>query len=168
MSWKVSPRWCRDLSHQRGSRKRTQVRKIMICGDGPSKAILCGARPSTNPPSPLRKQTKRTFGYFLFRLRCCANPRCRWGWCIASPVPFINTDNYTFCEPPLTVALVNIFSGNRAAVVAAALPHSPGPPEMNPCMSGLSLCICADGKHDRVRFSTSLNKSLECFNTQRE
>lgn len=73
--------------------------------------------------------------------------------------PFINTDNYTFCELG-AVAFVNIFAGNQV-VIPAVVPHSPGFPEMNPSMSRVSLCICAERKHDQLHFGTSLNKSLE-------
>lgn len=70
-------------------------------------------------------------------------------------------DNYTFSELG-AVAFVNIFARNQV-VIAAVVPHSPGLPEMNPSISPVSLCICADRKHDQLRFGTSLNKSLECF-----
>lgn len=142
----------------------------MIRGDGPSKAVLCGARTSTTPPPRYESKQNARLDIFFFASDVAQTPVAVGDDASRRRCPSSTRIITLSVNPPtLTVALVNIFSGNRAAVVAAAaLPHSPGPPEMNPCMSGLSLCICADGKHDRVRFSTSLNKSLECFNPQRE
>lgn len=38
----------------------------MICGDGPSKAVLCGARPSATPPPHYEsKQNTRLDIYFF-------------------------------------------------------------------------------------------------------
>lgn len=106
-----------------------------------------------------RKQTNVHLDIFFFALdvtqTCCHRDDA------SRRQPSINMDNYTFCELG-AVAFVNIFAGNQV-VTAVAVPHSPGLPEMNPSISRVSLCICADRKHDQLRFGTSLNKSLECL-----
>lgn len=71
--------------------------------------------------------------------------------------PFINMDNYTFCE---LGCVVNIVARNRVVIPTVAH-RSPGLPEMNPSISHVSQCICAERKHDQLHFGTSLNKSLE-------
>lgn len=103
------------------------------------------------------KQTKVHLNIFFFALdvtqTCCHLDDA------SRRQPFINKDNYTFLWICCSRA-VNIFAGNQV-VIPVVVPHSPGLPEMNPSMSRVSLCICAERKHDQLQLGTSLNKSLE-------
>ena len=76
------------------------------------------------------------------------------------PCLFINMDNCAFCQFT-AVALVNVFSLGPGCAIPVAVLCSPGLPEMNPSISLVSLCICAERKHDPLQLGTSLNKSRQ-------
>lgn len=148
------------------SRTRASVKKRKIDDkDKFSQAVLCSVGcVHVHPHVLARKANKCTFGYFLFRLGCYTNllpPR----WCIVPPalhqyvwLPFL----WIHCS-----CLVNIFAG-RQVVIPVEVPHSPGLPEMNPSISRMSLCICAERKHDQLLFGTSLNKILNAWTTSQK
>lgn len=158
---KLSPLWCCDLSHNFGNHKRTTT----TTGTNFHRLSCMAWRACMTVPIPCRESKQTCAWIFSFSPRMWHKP-VAVGDDALHRQAIINMANYTLCELG-AVVLVNIFAGHQV-VIAMAAPHSPGLLEMNRSISHVSLCICADRKHDRLHFGTSLNKSLEGFRRERK
>lgn len=136
ISWKVSPLWCRDLSEQCGSRKWTQVGENNDGGRTGHQSSSCALLPALEVASLLAKQTNAHLDIFFFASDVAAGMMHRVA--LPSSIRLI-----TLSVNSRAVAFVNVFTGIRVVYAAAAAAHSPGLPEMNPCISWLvTVCPC--------------------------
>lgn len=152
---------------QCGSHKRTPVQEKKKKSnqinnrDKLSKAVLCSVAHVRWHPRffPCQKSKQMYIWIFSFSPQMLHKPVAgRMMHRVARPSSI--TDNCAFLRTRCR-CVVNIFAVNQL-VIPVLVAHSPGLPETNPSISRVSLCICADRKHERLHVGTSLNKSVEC------